>query len=270
MQLLQDIKQSIQKLTQKKHVFLVKRGNDAIEQALGIAWQQGKKKLLICDQGGWLTYPELGKEIGFAVIILKTERGILSLPELHVHLDEDSVLLINSLPGYAAPQNMGIIENACKRKNALLLNDAAGSIGTNQAKLGDIIFASFGKDKPLKIKFGKAGFIAFENESFVSAIKTHSFTDEELQEINNALTHLEERLHFLQQRRIQVIKDLQAMQKGIVYPTKYGINVLVLFSDDKEKNEIITYCDTHHLEYTLCPREIRIMENAVSIEIKRL
>jgi len=33
---------------------------------------------------------------------------------------------------------------------------------------------------------------------------------------------------------------------------------------------VIDYCEENNLEFTQCPREIRILEDAISIEIKRL
>ena len=53
---------------------------------------------------------------------------------------------------------------------------------------------------------------------------------------------------------------------GIISP---GHNVIVKFNTDEEKEKIINYCDKNELEYTLCPRYIRVEENAVSIEVKR-
>ena len=91
-----------------------------------------------------------------------------------------------------------------------------------------------------------------------------------MQEIKNAVKGLQDRLRFLQQKRIPVIKELQEKNKKILFPTRYGINVIILFENEKEKKEIITYCEKNHLEYTLCPREIRVLDNAVSVEIKRL
>ncbi|MBS3128403.1 DegT/DnrJ/EryC1/StrS family aminotransferase [Candidatus Woesearchaeota archaeon] len=270
MNLIDEIKQDISKLVQKKQVVLVKRGNDAIQQSLQLAHLLGKRKLLICDQGGWLTYPTYGKDMGFEIVVMKTDHGVLSPQELQKHLDEKSVLLINSLPGYISPQDMGILEQNCKRKNCFLINDAAGSIGTVHAQIGNIILASFGSDKPLKIGFGKAGFIACDDDTFLDHFIPFSFSEKELQEIKNAVKGLQDRLRFLQQKRIPVIKELQEKNKKILFPTRYGINVIILFENEKEKKEIITYCEKNHLEYTLCPREIRVLDNAVSVEIKRL
>ena len=90
--------EKILKLTNKKNMVFVKRGNEAIKQSLKIAYDLGKRKLLLCDQGGWLTYSQFGEKIGFAVITLKTDDGVLAIEELENAIGEDGnncVLLIS-------------------------------------------------------------------------------------------------------------------------------------------------------------------------------
>jgi len=36
-----------------------------------------------------------------------------------------------------------------------------------------------------------------------------------------------------------------------------------------ERERLINYCNNEKLEYTLCPRSIRVKERAVCIEVKR-
>lgn len=260
------IHQQIQKLFHKKKAILVKRGNDAIQQSLKLAYKLGKKKLLICDQGGWMSYPKYGKQIGFEIYTLKTDNGLLSLEELRNHVDASSVLLIHSLAGYIVHQNMALIERTCAKRNCFLINDATGSVGTAPSQFGDIIFASFGKDKPLKMG-KKAGFVCFNNEGYGKELQEHNFEEKELEQIHNALKNLQQRLHFLQQRRVEILKHFQSKA---LFSNKYGLNVVVPFASEKEKKNIITYCENNNLEYTTCPREIRVLQNAISIEVKRL
>ena len=56
----------------------------------------------------------------------------------------------------------------------------------------------------------------------------------------------------------------------VIHRESKGINVIVKFKDDEEKEKIINCCKTNSYEYTVCPRYIRVNENAVSIEVKRL
>ena len=69
-------------------------------------------------------------------------------------------------------------------------------------------------------------------------------------------------------RAMKVKEDLKRF--NIIHPDSRGINVVVKFSGDIEKAEIISYCNQNKLEFTLCPRYIRVNEKAISIEIKRI
>jgi len=41
------------------------------------------------------------------------------------------------------------------------------------------------------------------------------------------------------------------------------------FDIENEREEIIDYCNKHGYEYTQCPRYIRVLDSAISIEVKR-
>ena len=56
----------------------------------------------------------------------------------------------------------------------------------------------------------------------------------------------------------------------IINPGKHGINVVIKFKDKEQKEKLIKYCKENKLEYTECPRYIRVEEDAVSIEVKRI
>ncbi|MBI4141867.1 hypothetical protein HY484_03010, partial [Candidatus Woesearchaeota archaeon] len=43
----------------------------------------------------------------------------------------------------------------------------------------------------------------------------------------------------------------------------------VKFNNEQEKQQLIDYCNKNKYEYTLCPRYIRVMDNAISIEVKK-
>ena len=48
------------------------------------------------------------------------------------------------------------------------------------------------------------------------------------------------------------------------------MNVVVRFEDEEEKEQLINYCEEKGFEYVECPKYIRIEEDAISIELKRL
>jgi len=62
----------------------------------------------------------------------------------------------------------------------------------------------------------------------------------------------------------------QILKCELLHPKSLGINVVVRYADSAEKKRLIDYCERKCLEYTLCPRNIRVMCDAISIEVKRL
>jgi len=66
------------------------------------------------------------------------------------------------------------------------------------------------------------------------------------------------------------LKSSCVKQENIIHKDSKGINVIIRFSSDTEKERLINYCDKNNLEHTLCPRYIRVNVDALSIEVKRL
>lgn len=254
----------LKKLTNKENTKLVSRGNKAILYAMRIAKNLGKKRVLIQDQGGWITYKQFPEKLKMELIELKTDYGLIDADELKKKANKNSVLLLNSLAGYFAEQDMKSIYNICIKKKCLLINDVSGSIGTKAAKFGDIIICSFGKDKPLN--YGSGGLIAVKNKEWfkLTQIDENDFENS----FYNKLLNLKARLSLLKKTNKKIKKDLKDYR--ILHRTKKGINVIVVFDDDKEKEKLINYCKTNKYEFTLCPRYIRVNENAISIEVKRI
>jgi hypothetical protein len=252
----------LKELTNKEHIKIVSRGNKAILYALRIAKKLGKTNVFIQDQGGWITYTQFIKKLKLELNILKTDYGLIKKEELN-KINKDSVLLINSLPGYFAEEDIETIYNTCKKKNCLVINDISGSIGTKAAKIGDILVCSFGKDKPLN--YGKGGLFAVEKEEWFNLTEIN---EEELEkDFYEALSNLSKRLSKLDKINKKIKHDLK--NEKIIHKEKRGINVIVKFNNDQEKNKITSYCIENKYEFTLCPRYIRVNCNAVSIEVKR-
>src|SRR3989338_8203460 len=88
----------LKELTGKKFVLLTQRGNASIQLALKLAKGKGFDKLLIQDQGGWITYKQYAEKLKFSIHELKTDHGLVNEKELEKI--KNSVLLINSLPAY--------------------------------------------------------------------------------------------------------------------------------------------------------------------------
>ncbi len=256
--------EELKNLTNKEHIKLVSRGNKAILYALRIAKKLGKTKVLIQDQGGWITYKQFIKKLKLNLTELKTDYGLINPTELKDSICQNSVLLINSLTGYFAEQDMDKIDQICKEKDCLVINDISGSIGTKAAKIGDILVCSFGEDKPLN--YGKCGLIALKNKEWfkLTEIKEEDFGED----FQKTLSNLKNRLSFLKNINKKIKQDLKGF--NIIHKDKQGINVIVKFNNGQEKNKIEDYCNKHNYQYTICPRYIRVNCDAISIEVKRL
>ncbi|MEM4263271.1 MAG: DegT/DnrJ/EryC1/StrS family aminotransferase [Candidatus Woesearchaeota archaeon] len=254
--------EKLKELTGKKNIKLVESGDHAILYVLKFMKTLGKEKVLIQDQGGWFTYRDYPKKAKLEKIELKTDYGIIDLEDLRKKANEKTVLLVNSLTGYFAEQPMKEIAELCAEKKCLLINDASGSIGTELVRMGDIILGSFGKDKPVNLHYG--GFIACDEDYLFEG----NFDSEKLEALNEEIDKLFARLMKWEEITARIKNDLKKFE--IIHKNKRGINVVVKFSSEEEKQQIIKYCDENKLPYTICPRYIRVNERAISIEVKKI
>ncbi|MBN1644794.1 DegT/DnrJ/EryC1/StrS family aminotransferase [Candidatus Woesearchaeota archaeon] len=253
--------EKLYELFRKNNIKLVESGDHAILSVLRYAKAIGKEKVLIQDQGGWLTYKDYPKKAELELIELKTDYGLIDLDDLRIKADGKSVLLVNSLNGYFSEQPMEEIKKVCSDKNCLLINDASGSVGTEPASIGDIIICSFGKDKPINLHYG--GSIAYDEGDFAG-----EFNLKKLDLLNEELDKLFFRLQKWNEINRKIKQELKDFD--IIHRNKKGINIIVQFENDSEKQKIIDYCCNNKYEYTLCPRYIRVKEKAVSIEVKKV
>ena len=264
---MQKVLEKLRDLTGNKYIQLTNKGNESLLIALTLVKNfLEKTKALIQDQGGWITYKQYPRKLGLEITEVKTEHGLADLNDLEDKADENSVLLINSSPGYAVFQDMQKIQEVCRRKKCFLINDVSGSIGTEHAKTGDIIFGSFGRWKPINLEYG--GFIATNNDRYYKEFEASYFDELRYNDLIKKIEDLPERLRILKEKRKKVIADLSGFD--IIHKNKDGINVIVKFGSDEAKKKIADYCEKNKLEITECPRYIRINENAISIEVKRL
>lgn len=251
-----ECKKELGKLTGKNLVFFTRRGNDSIRLALTECRQLGKSLVLLQDQGGWITYSQYIRRLKLQEVRLKTLGGILDSEELSGY--SNCILLINSMPGYHALQPMERIASMCLKNKIILVNDATGSIGTKQALVGDIILGSFGKNKPLDI--GGGGFIACE---WLNAV---SEPELDFEILKSRIHHLGEKIACYEAVRKKIVNELS--HYDIMHGA--GINVIVRFKNSAEKEMLEEYCKKNSFKYTLCPRYIRVLEDAVCIEVKCL
>jgi hypothetical protein len=242
------IKQILKQLTRKKYIYIVERGNAAIDII-----SKRYNTILIPEEGGWIHYKKISKET------VKCNEAVIDLEDLKTK--QVDAFLYHQPGGYFAEQPTFEIHKICKEKNIVVIQDIAGSIGTDLVGNADIIIGSFGKWK--LVDAGKGGFIATDEE-----LDVKEFTDEEtLKIIEKKLLELPGRIKYLNEIKTKVIKDLK--DYGIVKSHDQGIVIIIKYKDEQEKSDIETYCQKNDLEWTECPRYIRINEQAISIEIKR-
>ena len=255
-----DVHETLQRLSKKSHITLKDKGNTAIWDALAEMKNKGKKRVLIPDQGGWLTYPKYPPRMGFELKEIPTDRGMIEPASLR-NLDRDDVLLYEDPAGYFAGQDVKAIYERCAQQGCHVILDVSGSLGDKSLpKEADMVVGSFGRWKVIDAGYG--GFIG--SDTYVGE---ENYDKKNLPVLKQKLSGAEERLSFLYGIASNVKRDLSHMR--IVHPDRTGLNVVVKFDDEKERDEIIEYCNKHDLEYTICPRYIRVLDEAVSIEIKR-
>ncbi len=261
------IDQKLRKLTRHEHVHITDRGNSAIFLAMHIAKKMNPKKdILIPDQGGWFSYKGYPQYFGLNIIEVKTDYGVIDLKDLKRKAKTASAFIFSSFAGYFAEQPLRKIKTLCKKAGCLIIEDASGAIGDTKlcnGRYSDIIVGSFGKWKPVECGYG--GWISMKNKEFFEAAKdAMSITKVHprfYEEIGDALKKNKFRkLLALQNTVKQELKDFEILHKD-----KRGLNIVVKFDA-----KVLEYCKEKNYPYVLCPSYIRVNENAVSIELKRL
>ena len=262
--------EKLKELTNHKHIEILTKGNSAIWSALQVA----KKEVLIPEEGGWLTYLQYPKKLGLKLTEVKCYDAILDLSDLKEKSKTADVLLYENPGGYHAEQPIKEIHQICQKNNCLVILDVSGGIGTKlcDGQRVDIIIGSFGRWKPINAEVG--GFVSSNNQELFEEMK-HSFKilegEENFKTILEKINNLPNRINYLLTKRKEVINELKKLDiKKIINRDHLGFVVIVSFENEEEKEKIINYCKTNNLEYTECPRYIRLNKKAISIEIKRL
>ncbi len=259
----------LKKYTKQNNIFLTERGNKAILTALKIVKEKFPNgKILIPDQGGWLTYFQYAEKLKFNIEKLKTDYGVIDVNSLR---EKDASAIIYSNPaGYYAEQNVKEIYEICKKNNILVILDISGCIGSDfyNGNYADMIVCSFGKWKPINL--GHGGFISVNSSTLEDKKYLENLTFEEgyYSSLYNKLINLKTRYEFFEQINKKIKKGLE--QFNIIHKNNKGINVIVKFNNEEEKNKIKTYCEKNKYEFVECPKMIKVNAEAISIEVKRI
>ena len=272
-------------LTGHEYIELTARGNAAIAAALSSLPKN--TTVLIPEEGGWLSYQTMPKKLGLEMREVKCDDAAINVHDLEDTLrkHKPAALLYQNPGGYFAEQPMKKIYEVCKKNNCLVILDVSGSIGTElcDGKYADILVCSFGEWK--LVEAGKGGFISCRSAALWKNIepKIETIDDEILfAKILQKLEELPDRIGKLQLARDAVISDLKEYE--VVHPNDNGFVIVVAFSTDEQRESkkvtshfelsqresLINYCTKNSLEWTECPRYIRLNRKAISIEIKRI
>lgn len=265
----------LKELTRHENAKPVNCGNGAIFAALYILKRFNSKPfVLVPDQGGWISFKTYPQMWGFRIKEIKTDKGVIDLKDLEENAKKGAGLLITSFAGYYAEQPLKRISEICRKNSCLLVEDATGAIGDATLCNGtysDIIVGSFGKWKP--VNFNEGGFISTnESEYFEKTKEMYSILrfkpDEE--KLLEKLKKAKERLNFFLETAEAVKEDLEKIGVRIFHRESRGLNVVAGFKSEDEKEKIIGYCREKGYEFLVCPKDIRVNEDAISIEVKRL
>lgn len=263
----------LKKLSSHDFIRLTSRGNTAIFAALYCArkLQLGKKKVLIPEQGGWFTYKKYPKMLELNPVEIKTDYGVIDLKELKEKSKDANCLIYSTPAGYFAEQPVEEIYSICRKNECMVILDITGSMGKHDyGKFCDFSVCSFGNAKPVNLGYG--GFVSAGEKEFFEMPKeifnTTSFDEKYSGQLIEKLKSLKKRYELFNKANKKIKKDLSDLE--ILHKDKDGINVIVKFKDGEEKKRIIEYCEKNKFEFTICPRYIRVKEEAVSIEVKRL
>ncbi len=258
---------NIKDLTTHNNILLVNRGNTAIKLAFEIVKQASdRKKILIPDQAGWLSYKDIPAKLGFEVVEVKTDNGLIDLKDLDIKSSSSAALICMGMPGYFAEDNIKQIASICHENNCLVIEDCTANIGLkDNSQFVDFSICSFGKWKPVNL--GNGGMLTVKSDKYFSLVKNKGEFDE-IEALQKKLDKLGTRFEKFLELNETVKNDLKEFE--IIHKSKRGINVVVKFSSLTEKEKLIKYCETNGFNYVECPKYYKILCDAISIEIKRL
>ncbi|MEA2035973.1 MAG: DegT/DnrJ/EryC1/StrS family aminotransferase, partial [Nanoarchaeota archaeon] len=203
----------LKKYTGHRYIRLTSRGNTAIFAALYcVRGVKGIRKVLIPDQGGWLTYLKYPKMLGMPVEVLKTDNALIDLKELEEQSKGCCAFLYAQPGGYFVNQDIKKIYEICKKNKCLVIMDVTGSIGTTQCsgKYCDFMVCSFGSYKPVNLGYG--GFVSTNNKSYFDKPKeifnTDKFDIGKLSLLSLKLESLKKRYQLFEENNKKVKQDL--------------------------------------------------------------
>jgi hypothetical protein len=271
----QDCLQILKTFANKAHVKFTKRCNEAILMALTYAKKKGKTRLCIPECGGFITYEQFGKKLGFEVVFVPTIDEVLDENFLKQELMQSDVLLFHRLAGYHTLLSAQTYVQLTKTAGALCVEDICGCVG-KITPVGDIVVCSFGNAKPICV--GEGGFIASDIGEVIDEESAFNPTIEFFEKLHVAIRNLDKTYALYYTKRDTLRIDIENLQRNSPHVTQniriiadaHAIVLIAEYATQIEKEQLVTLAQMHNLEYTQCPRYIRHNMQALSFEIKRL
>ncbi len=271
----------LKKYTRHNHVRLTSRGNIAIFIALYCARKvNGLNPVITTDSGGWITYLKYPRMLQMKVSLIETDYSLVKLEELREKTKDATAFLYAQPGGYFVDQPYKEIYKICKKNKCLVIKDVSGSIGTKycDGRYADFMVCSFGRGKPINLGYG--GFVSAKEGEFFQRSKeifnTDKFDTGSTPLLLSKLDNLKKRYNLFEEYNKKIKSDLNNFE--ILHKDKWGINVLVKFNNDEQKEKIINYCKTNNLPYKICRRVrdpkknllsfIKVNEDAISIDVQ--
>ena len=256
------VAEMLRQLTSHEYLTVVDSGDAAIKAAVELF-----NVILIPEEGGWLSYKKLPKSYDE----VKCADSKINLKYLKQKLQAGryNALLYQNPGGYFAEQPAQEIYQLCSSFGCKVILDVSGALGTKlcNGNYADILVGSFGSWKLADA--GAGGFISARDKKVFEQLKAAALSDGALlQKIARKLVCLNARIEFLSNKRKKIINDLFGFK--VIYPGDLGFVAVIAVADEQEKENLISYCVKEELEWTECPRYIRVNRQAISIEVKRL
>lgn len=259
-------------MTGHKFSKLLSSGNAAIFTAMNAI----DGAIMIPDQGAWNGFKQIAKFLNKDLIMVETDKGLISQEHLVEALNSSSnigALFLTSFAAYTAEQDIREISEILHENDILLVEDASGAIGDDKladGKYSDVIIGSTGSPKIVNVEDG--GFISTSREEvldesrlLLKSFKTSSITACGVHsELDFANANLK--------KSIEATGYVKNSLNDVFHKDKRGINVIVKTDDAKKlaydlRQELVL--DSHGM-ITRCPNYNRIKEKGVAIEIKNL
>ena len=261
---------AIKKFVNQGYIKILPSGSAALFCALAAVKKDGIKTVIIPDSGGWIGYKTLPKYLGLKVVEVKTDKGLLIIEKLKeaIEKNKDSCLLFHTLGGYYCEQPTLSIRKAI---SVPILLDVTGSFGSDKLT-GDYTICSFSKGS--SVNFGYGGFFATNNGDADMHLQS-LFRSYKVIMNDKRIEKLIEKINAAGQRQI-MLRNLawdvkrKVSREGLVQRDKQGLNVVVEYSDEAEKQELIGLVGKFNLKIVECPNYNRYNKRALSFEINKL